>query len=987
MKIANFRTNARVIDLLGRQQIADTPTAMGELMKNALDAGARNFWADYCTRTNILALRDDGIGMRVEDVLSKWLVIATDSKLGKDSEDNCNDWLKFADKLQKKWCLQEHYGEKGIGRLSISNLGSGTLLWTVWGDGKCKEGTLCVVNWDLFQCPALHFEDIPITYEKFERCPTQKQVKQFLSEYYDITSRTITRIGDGIQAELSIKINETGTNLLKLGDSLGKLPWETGTSFYITSLADNVSYLFKEDYQKNERSRTAEDEIKSFYAFSSFWNPFCTGIEREFRIHPLKNGEELKRANQEFWKSSDFQHCDHHISIDVDSNGFASGILQDYKQEPKTYARQLSQLVGTQKSPGPFHVEIGYVQGSAEISPLPKELHHKMSKRLEVGGGFSVYLNNVRVQPYGLVDNDFMGFEARRSLNAGRYYFSHRRMFGGVFIPSKESTGLREKAGREGFINNASFRGLKQWLFDLFIDLADSYYGSKSGRTDKLERKSKSAASATSIRLRQLKSNFISELHKYIEDFPRLLTEAKSIVRSARFELSQELDVKKGFNVKQCRTILERVRDIYFVVLKIPSVAPAGVLLDTEESAMLMNLQNKKNELALNLEKELCHLTQQTHVIMQKANQHDAMLKQLTSEIDELWKEIQTDLDNKTKEIRSDISNLNNELYDFQTKVLTECKKIFNDYINGISITEVAEDSSGKMRVKWEQAIQIVKRHYIESTLNRIEQLKDDLSHACKESSSVFILSEMTRQIERLKEENSFLIDMAQIGLIFESSDHEYNSHMTSIHLLLDELMKKVSKENFHIVKELKCCFGIIEERISMFDPLFRVNNSSSYDISGIEIRDFLNTRLELDKFDVNLICTDDFLNFVWKGIKTPIFLGAIHNLVQNAMYWVKKSNSPHQIKMSVTDNGALLISDSGPGIPMMDRDRIFLPGFSRKRHGRGLGLYIAKEALLKINYILSIAEHSQDDLLDGAAFAIVPIDINNCNDELYDHE
>ena len=36
--MANFRTKARAIDLLGRNQIADLPTAITELWKNGYDA-------------------------------------------------------------------------------------------------------------------------------------------------------------------------------------------------------------------------------------------------------------------------------------------------------------------------------------------------------------------------------------------------------------------------------------------------------------------------------------------------------------------------------------------------------------------------------------------------------------------------------------------------------------------------------------------------------------------------------------------------------------------------------------------------------------------------------------------------------------------------------------------------------------------------------------------------------------------------------------
>ena len=40
--MANFKVHARVLDLLGSEQIADMPTAVSELFKNAYDAYADN---------------------------------------------------------------------------------------------------------------------------------------------------------------------------------------------------------------------------------------------------------------------------------------------------------------------------------------------------------------------------------------------------------------------------------------------------------------------------------------------------------------------------------------------------------------------------------------------------------------------------------------------------------------------------------------------------------------------------------------------------------------------------------------------------------------------------------------------------------------------------------------------------------------------------------------------------------------------------------
>lgn len=76
-----FRTSARTVDMLGRQQIAGIPTAISELFKNAHDAYATRVEADFYRPEQLLAIRDDGLGMTLGDVIGRWLVLGTDSKL------------------------------------------------------------------------------------------------------------------------------------------------------------------------------------------------------------------------------------------------------------------------------------------------------------------------------------------------------------------------------------------------------------------------------------------------------------------------------------------------------------------------------------------------------------------------------------------------------------------------------------------------------------------------------------------------------------------------------------------------------------------------------------------------------------------------------------------------------------------------------------------------------------------------------------------
>ncbi len=121
--MAKFRTRARTVDMLGRQQIAGIPTAISELFKNAHDAYAKRVEVDYFRPNGLFVLRDDGLGMTRQDFEKRWLTLGTESKL----DANVGVAPPPIDISQKRRPI---LGEKGIGRLAIASIGSQLLILT-----------------------------------------------------------------------------------------------------------------------------------------------------------------------------------------------------------------------------------------------------------------------------------------------------------------------------------------------------------------------------------------------------------------------------------------------------------------------------------------------------------------------------------------------------------------------------------------------------------------------------------------------------------------------------------------------------------------------------------------------------------------------------------------------------------------------------------------------------------------------------------------
>ncbi len=159
--MAKFKTSARTLDLLGRQQIAGIPTAINELFKNAHDAYADYAEIDYFRSNRVFILRDNGLGMTKEDFETRWLTLGTDSKLVNSS------MAPPPHDINKT--KREITGEKGIGRLAIASIGRQVLILS---RAKCADKLsktlVAFINWGIFEFPGLNLDDIVIPLKEIE---------------------------------------------------------------------------------------------------------------------------------------------------------------------------------------------------------------------------------------------------------------------------------------------------------------------------------------------------------------------------------------------------------------------------------------------------------------------------------------------------------------------------------------------------------------------------------------------------------------------------------------------------------------------------------------------------------------------------------------------------------------------------------------------------------------------------------------------------
>lgn len=170
MPVINFRTNAKVESLVGRELITNNIIALFELVKNSYDAGATkveirlvNFhpYDDQrilTSENSYIEVIDNGKGMTFEEIKQNWMELGTSYK-----EKNRFKEVRVRQKEMDKIAKRMVNGEKGIGRFGVDKIGSYLEMESI--DEGLTEKTIVYFDWERFDDRSKLIEEIPCEYK------------------------------------------------------------------------------------------------------------------------------------------------------------------------------------------------------------------------------------------------------------------------------------------------------------------------------------------------------------------------------------------------------------------------------------------------------------------------------------------------------------------------------------------------------------------------------------------------------------------------------------------------------------------------------------------------------------------------------------------------------------------------------------------------------------------------------------------------------
>ena len=967
--MSRFRTRARAVDMLGRQQIAGIPTAISELFKNAHDAYADHVEVDFYRRDGLLVLRDDGIGMSRQDFDDRWLTLGTESKLSIGKQSAPRDPEK---------ALRPIMGEKGIGRLAIAAIGPQLLVLTRPKSGSIRPVTAAYINWAVFAIPAVNLDQIEIPTAEFDGdyVLTQRDVANLV----ETARRNLKEIApsrlDAVRTAQDLMDRFNVDPLEFYGSFAAPLLGGEGHGTHFMILPTDESLSVAIDAPDDEWN--APPLVKTLLGFTNTMTPGHDAplISAAFRDHKLDGTVDNIIEPGRFFTPAEFDEADHHIEGNFDEFGQFSGTITVYGEPTTGHVVNWTGAAGVPTECGPFRISLAIVQGTNAESTLPADEWVRITRKMNRIGGLYIYKDGIRVLPYGNPDYDFVDIELNRTKGMAYYYFSYRRMFGVVQITSSKNAALSEKAGREGFRENRAYRQFRDILRNFFVQIAADFFRegglraatymdkrSEISRVEKARRKQeKLAASRRASISAELESFFM----KVENGAPT--REVESIIHDLSAELSAASEVKEpqiAANVivaaeSRARKRFEAIASEYRVSV------PRGLGLTKRLKRDLQAQQREYQRLVTDVvtpraqeaERLITEATQVADVLVDRRLRFDAAVAEAVAEA-------RRGITIAADGVRRAAADAEERVVGIARDAAARLEQRVRDVLVRVQHLDIGTLDTAQAvaaRAELEEELRRASADEIEllgALAEQVRRIRVDADSDAGFMTELDATEALEEEVLALREQSEADLELAQLGMAIQVITHEFDAAIRGVRRAIRELSEwaATNPDLKRLYNDLRRSFDHLDGYLALFTPLQRRLYQKSVVIHGAEIMKFIVDLFDdrMKRHQIRLEVTSKFKRFRLKARPSTIYPVFV-NLVDNAIFWLSDVQRERVIQMDVQDDH-IFVSDTGPGIPVRDRDAIFELGFSRRPGGRGMGLYISRSVLAKEGYVLSIAD------------------------------
>jgi signal transduction histidine kinase len=972
LSVMAFQTRARIIDHLGRGQIADCPTAVSELWKNAYDAYSKKVALHiFDGSIPIAAVTDDGHGMDYDEFLTKWLVVGTDAKVtGTVTLKEDRNGL----------AVRQRQGEKGIGRLSVAFLGPVVFLISKRKDKPFVGG---LVDWRLFENPFLLLGDIQVPVEQFNK---KDDLAKKLPGMFASLSVSIDGVEDDEEQQDRLKsawlkysaiqkknklpdtadaIRTTVAEGQKLSNALinrciNEWPvWDDsashGTALFILNANHELAvWVNPEVADEDPEAKTVKNSLQE--TLIGFVDPYIES-PAEFRysvtIHKGDTPRDIVSSDRVFsW--GELRALEHLVEGKVDESGM-------FKGRVKAFGRDLGEVTiapvdrpvptSARSVVGPFDICFGTFEVEKPSSSMSDEQHRHVTEMAKSYAGLAIYRDELRVMPYGRAQADYFGIEERRSHHAGREFWSYRRTFGRIAISREDNPNLKDKAGREGLIDNQAKREFRMLVIELLESTARRFFG-----TDSSPRK------------------------EYLPEIITANKAAKDAEVNTQDRRVKEFKMVLRANAPSLKEAIAQAVETQAEIKRIVATNNLAELAQFEPS--LQQLESAKSSLKLpakpaklgSLEDDYRSYRDRYSEFCETA---DSLRAVWAEAVDRIKKKPAVEEGKNTAAAQGE--QLDRYLDEWQRKIVSLLKREHD------RVRVTARSDSERYTAQADPLIGDLAagRTKLPDLMRQLEAIREGLhlEFAQRYGGYLRVLENLSQGIDidalttwsiEQRQESQGRVDqlhaLAQLGVTVELVGHELETHHDEIARNLNAL-----PSDLHQTKpwrDLRDSVNSLFERLRFVTPMQLSGRRFRKDITGDEISNYVHEFFEarFQRAKINFKVTQAFRNIRFREYAARIYPVFI-NLVNNSLYWTSMG-SRREILLDIVGDD-VVVADTGKGVDSDDVKSLFQLFFTRRTEGRGVGLYLCRANLAAGGHTVAYATDKTHRLLPGANFVI----------------
>ena len=216
-----------------------------------------------------------------------------------------------------------------------------------------------------------------------------------------------------------------------------------------------------------------------------------------------------------------------------------------------------------------------------------------------------------------------------------------------------------------------------------------------------------------------------------------------------------------------------------------------------------------------------------------------------------------------------------------------------------------------------------------------------------KQTGIIFVFTDLT-EIKMLREQGELRKRLAMLGEMSGGIAHELRNSMGTIMGYAKMLSKKFSNDD-PSQEEISTIISEINAMDLIIKELLNYGKTITPSLSSVDLGGLLRKTVDavLGKFkDLNVAVDLSIPDLPQVYIDEVLMRQALQNIIQNG---VEAMTNGGRLRIGVRsiDGVEIIISDTGVGIPRDKLDKIFLPFYTTKPRGTGMGLALVHKIIL----------------------------------------